>query len=232
MDTPAPVKRKRNRDTLTPTEHEKRSIATSRKDGDCFLRGSRARNYDSKEIFQSKQKNGRISADAYWSQFEEMDTADESFEPENSFNQMGAGVAAIRRKAIEFVFVHVYQLPPEKDWATLKLVPNVCKILQINSNSKTAVRNVLLSILTAYSDGVAYDEKANLQSRGRKALIDEYDECAKIVYHAMCSGQSIQSAIVMVNRFRLSLEPPLPAISWSAVQSFVFKSSIIETHRR
>ena len=61
----------------------------------------------------------------------------------------------------------------------MNLVPNLRKILQIDSNVKTALRNVLLSIFVAYYDGVAYDEKSNLLSRERKTLINEYDECTE-----------------------------------------------------
>jgi len=56
-----------------------------------------------------------------------------------------------------------------------------------------------------------------------RLLIDEHDECIEIVYHAMYNSQSMHSATVIVNRFCLSLEVPVPEISWSAVQSLFLK---------
>ena len=104
---------------------------------------------------------------------------------------MGPGVAAIRRKAIEFVFVHVYQSPPEIEWPHLLLIFKICQVLQIPKGLYTVIRRVLVPVLAAQTEGVACDEGAKLKTRGRKNLIAEYDECAQIVYYAMGIGQSI-----------------------------------------
>ncbi len=72
--------------------------------------------------------------------------------------------------------------------------------------------------------------KQRLDGRGRKPLIIDNDYCAKIVYHAMASGQSIQSSAYMVNVVRESRgEQP---VSWSALHRFVSNSDIIQTHKR
>ena len=230
--SPAAAKKTRNRDSLTAAKHEERVAKVSRMSGDCFLSldGCRTRD-DAKEIFQTNQIRRSAPMASYWS-LNEIPADNVDYEATNDFHVMGPGVAAIRRKAIEYIFVHVYGSPSETTWKCLNLVRNICKILQIGYNSATAIRNIMSDIVSARTVYGCYSESKGLKGRGRKLLVQELDPCAHVVYHALGSGQSIQSATVMVNPFREQLPVPLPPISWSAVRSFVNKSKIIDTHRR
>jgi len=47
---------------------------------------------------------------------------------------MGAGVRALRAKAVEFLFVHIYKSPPRTEWRQLNVVPTIMRSLQISDN--------------------------------------------------------------------------------------------------
>ena len=141
---------------------------------------------------------------------------------------MAPGSRALRAKAIEFLFVHIYKSPPKTEWRQLNLLPTIMRTLQIPDGSFSRVTAMLEGILDAQANGTEF--KQRLDGRGRKPLIIDNDYCAKIVYHAMASGQSIQSSAHMVNVVREGRgEQP---VSWSALHRFVSNSDIIQTHRR
>ena len=85
-----PIKKKRNRDPLTTTAHERLYEQTSRKNGDCYLQSNRARN-DSRQQFQAMSVASKLRINKYWEQFMFVTTqsTEEIFEPENDFHQMG-----------------------------------------------------------------------------------------------------------------------------------------------
>ena len=129
---------------------------------------------------------------------------------------MGPGVRALRAKAIEFLFVHIYNSPPKTEWRQLNLLPTIMRTLQIADGSFARVSKMVDGILVAQAGGKEF--KQRLDKRGRKPIIVENDHLAKIVYHAMATGQSIQSCTHMVNVVRLGRgdEP----ICWGAVYRF------------
>ena len=100
--------------------------------------------------------------------------------------------------------------------------------LKIANGSFARVTEMLEGILDAQARGTEF--KQRLDGRGRKPLIIDNDYCAKIVNHAMASGQSIQSSAHMVNVVREGRGEQL--VSWSAQQRFVSNSDITQTHRR
>jgi hypothetical protein len=187
---------------------------------------------ESIEKFKAYSQRGKANMKAYWATFVDMDISEEGYEPDNDFRAMGPGVGLLRKKAIEFAFVHIYQSPPQEKWSKLKLIPSICRILQISCNSHSFISRVLREIVTSRAEKGFYDARASLTRRGRPRLIQEKDECAEIVYHAMGSGQSLQSTTVMVNKFREAQNMIPRNISWYAVQHFVKTSKIINTYRR
>ena len=140
-------------------------------------------------------------------------SADPDYEADSNFQKMGPGVRALRAKAIEFLFVHIYNSPPKRDWRQLKLVPTIMRILQIADGSFSRVTAMLEGILEAQANGKEF--KQRLDERGRQPLIVENDYCAKMVYHAMATGQSIQSSLNMVNIVRRGRGEL--ALSWSSL---------------
>jgi hypothetical protein len=90
--TPAPVKKKRNRDTLSQTVHQKRCAATSRLNGDCYLGVALACD-DSKEKFKAYSQRGKANMKAYWTALVNMESSEEGYEPDNDSVKENQGKA-------------------------------------------------------------------------------------------------------------------------------------------
>jgi hypothetical protein len=141
---------------------------------------------------------------------------------------MTPGICVLRAKAIELLFVHIYNSPPKTEWRQLNLLPAIMRFLQNADGSFSRVTAILKGILNAKANGIEF--KTRLDGRGRKTLIIDNDYCDKIVYHAITSGQSIQSSAHMVNVVREGRGEQ--SVSWSALHRFVSNSDIIQTQRR
>jgi hypothetical protein len=226
MFSPKPRKKRNN------LNNDSRYSTPHNRTGFSYLNGSRGRS-DSKETNITNFKRAKHAVSISRSPveetgFESKSSSDKDYEASNDFHAMGPGVRALRVKAIEFLFVHIYNNPPKTEWRNFNLVPTIMRTLQISSNSFSRVSDMLEGILEAQRNDKKF--KQHLDRRGRKSVIVEYDYCAKVVYHAMATGQSIQSSTQMVNVVRRARgEEP---ISWSAMYHFVKNSDIIQSHRR
>jgi hypothetical protein len=141
-------------------------------------------------------------------------------------------MAAIRRRALEFYFVHICGSPPEdvrlRDGVVLALMHK----LDIPPGSSAEVKKVLHDILATQAAKKPYDVHGGARKRGRKPLIVDCTPQATVVYEALEHGLSNTQAAVMVNEWRWAQFPPLPTLSWSAVEAFTQRSTVIDRSRR
>jgi hypothetical protein len=145
---------------------------------------------------------------------------------------MGKAMAAKRRVALEFHFVHLMGSPPEDVWLRDGVVLSLMKALRISEGSSDSVKKVLRDILAAQQAKEAYDPKAGVKKRGRKRLIVDLTPQALVVYKSLEQGLSTTQTTVIVNTWRRTQNPSLPALSWSAVERFILRSDVAHRSRR
>jgi hypothetical protein len=118
-----PIKKRKSRNDLS---NESKYTTPSIRTGSGYLEGVRARS-DSKATHIICHKRAKHAVELAWSpiasneQFDVKSSDDNDYEAENDFQKMGPGVRALRAKAIEFLFVHIYNSPPKIEWRQLNL---------------------------------------------------------------------------------------------------------------
>ena len=104
--------------------------------GTVYLTGSLARS-DSKETHVSCHKRAKHASQfsrgpiPCYNSFDGKSNADQDYEADSDFQTMAPGISALRAKAIEFLFVHIYKSPPKTEWRQLNLLPTIMRTLQI-----------------------------------------------------------------------------------------------------
>jgi hypothetical protein len=139
-------------------------------------------------------------------------------------------MAATRRKALEYIFVHLCGAPEEDVWLRDGTVSAIMHQLQVPSGSSAEVKKVFRDILAARAAKQKYDEHIGPKQRGRKPLIVDCTLQAAVVYRALQSGLSTTQTTVIVNMWRSARA--LPSLSWSAVNGFVARSHVVYRSRR
>jgi hypothetical protein len=91
---------------------------------------------------------------------------------------------------------------------------------------------VLQDICDARARGKRYDANGNFSLRGVHRAIEDKTEQAIIVYKAESRGLGTPLTTVLVNAWRSEQVPPLPPLSYSAVENFVTLSPILIKQRR
>ncbi|KAJ1411518.1 hypothetical protein B484DRAFT_336069, partial [Ochromonadaceae sp. CCMP2298] len=139
-------------------------------------------------------------------------------------------MAAARRKTLEYFFVHICGAPEEDTWLRDGIVSGIMKHCQIPRGSSAEVKKVFKDILAARRAQKRYDEHAGERLRGRTPCILDCTPQADVVYRALESGLSSTQATVILNMWRAARN--LPAVSWSAVNGFVGRSTVVFRSRR
>ena len=226
--TNLPVKRKRNCDPLAMNYNDMRYSKISKVNGDCYLVGHRARG-DSKELHVHNHKRAVKAGKA--SAATRIKTKIITHNRASTL-KMTSDMSRQRRFAISFIFQHLLQCPPESEWNNLKTVNDIVNKLEIKENSRTSVIKIMREILIFKEKNKIYNPLNNLHSCGAKNIITDLEDCAQIIYLALGSGLSLQSATVMVNLFRTSQTQNKEPISWGTVRNFAKNSDLIKRHRR
>ena len=151
---------------------------------------------------------------------------------EISKKTLAPGQACERRVAISFIFVALCGSPPESEWAGHDgVISEICKRLDIDSNSRASVKKVLHDVVAAGETAEKYDPSAGCRERGvASALILPGSTEARLVYDAKRAGLSITETAVLVNEVRGAIG--LEEICWSAVQGFIERDPIIKVLTR
>ncbi|KAJ1388726.1 hypothetical protein B484DRAFT_341206, partial [Ochromonadaceae sp. CCMP2298] len=139
-------------------------------------------------------------------------------------------MAATRRKAIEYFFVHIYGAPKPDVWLRDGIVSQISRQLQISQGSSAEVKKVFHDVLEARAAQRKYDEHAGAKLRGCKPIIVDCSPQADVVYSALAHGLSSTQTTVILNMWRKvrNLDP----VSWSAVNAFVGRSTVVFRSRR
>jgi hypothetical protein len=140
------------------------------------------------------------------------------------------GMAAARRKTLEYFFVHTCGAPEEDTWLRDGIVSGIMKHCQIPRGSSAEVKKVFKDILGARRAQKRYDEHAGERLRGKTPCIMDCTPQADVVYRALESGLSSTQATVILNMWQAARD--LPAVSWSAVNGFVGRSTVVFRSRR
>ena len=140
METP-PVfdtdeKKKRNRDVLSPNSIDLRFLGPSQKK--LFYQ---ARNTTIEAILSNHYKAKHAISKYLYGTTAPNDVPDETLDieqpsEEGQIEKVSAKVANIRRKAIEFLFVHVFNKPLREDWKKVKLLSTIMFRLKIPRKSR------------------------------------------------------------------------------------------------
>lgn len=101
--------------------------------------------------------------------------------------------------------------------------------LCIPPGSRASVRKVCTNILASQAKRQKFNAKL---TRKRLTLSRADSDEASLVLHALETGLSINLTTVLLNIFRASRSPPLRAVSWYAVKSFLNKSKLVIRSRR
>jgi hypothetical protein len=110
----------------------------------------------------------------------------------------------------------------------MKLIPVICHLLKIPSNSHSCV----LKLLRKFSDGVTeYDEKIT-RGTGRDAFIKHGTDQANLFYRALQQGLSAKESTCILNMYREKLTIPEEPLCRSAVQGFIKRSECIKIRKR
>ncbi|KAJ1421305.1 hypothetical protein B484DRAFT_465573 [Ochromonadaceae sp. CCMP2298] len=132
---------------------------------------------------------------------------------------LSKGIAASRRSALEYIFLHVCGAPEQGLWLRDGIVNRIMRVLMIPRGSSAEVKKVFLDVLAARAAKRKYDVHCGERLRGRKPLITDCTPQAEFCYRALESGLSTTQTAVILNMWRLARN--LPAVSWSAVNGFV-----------
>ena len=155
---------------------------------------------------------------------------------EDSRQPLGAGMSSARKYAIQYYFIEQFGGPPEQDWEVGNFHPKfslptiIMGLLNISDNSRPLVVIAMQAILVAHEAGEAYDPSAAIKAgRGAKVLIEDRTDQAEVVYRCMGGGgMSLGSTVVFLNQWRRVRIPPLPPISYGALQRFVHDSPVMK----
>ena len=104
--------------------------------------------------------------------------------------------------------------------------------LNIPRGSRQSVQSVLDDILLARSEDRMYDPNSKLKNRGRNCAIIEGSPEEVLLLRCQEHEMSITQTTCLRNKIRASAPPPLDALSWSAVASFIRTCSLINKSKR
>lgn len=137
-----------------------------------------------------------------------------------------------RRLAIYSVFYSCYGGMDKEFWTENGVIVGIMNRLNIPRGSRQSVETVLDDILLARSEDRVYDPNSKVKNRGRKSAIIEGSSEETLLLRCQEHEMSITQTTCLMNEIRASAVPPLEALSWSAVASFVRNSPLIDKSKR
>jgi hypothetical protein len=132
----------------------------------------------------AKQGGGAESVAALLASGDEIGKADKVVRP------LEKGMAALRRQALQYHFVHILGAPPADVWLRDGVVSGLMHMLHISMGNSAEVKEVLTDILAARDAGKQYDPHGRERKRGRKPLIVDGTPQAQVAYTALGAGLS------------------------------------------
>ena len=219
-----PAGRKRNRDPLGITSHQARYTPISQTQ-DYFLDTGAIQVTAEKSV--NAHYHAKTSSEASWQIEEGIDWNSfiSDIEPSSSSY---AKSATDRRLCIKYLFISIFGAPPQSKWHEMNLVSIISSMLRISPNSHTTVKETMIKI----SERVEEYDGSREMGQGRKAMIEDGTEQAKIVYRTIAAGCSSKDAACLLNVYRSKLDEPLELLSRSAVQGFISRSDSIKVRKR
>ena len=181
-------KRRSETDLLTrPSSHYERA-ANSADTRDCYI-GSRS--YSSakdtiittfKKLSSARSVSRKINFSTTPSLALKPSSADNIILSDSYNKQKGDGHA--NRLGISLLF-RKFGCLEERRWNDIPIVNYIMKSLSIAPGSRNATKNVMRDVLVF---GEHYNPKLGYSVRGKAGLIQDYDDCAKIIYRTMGAG--------------------------------------------
>jgi hypothetical protein len=102
-----------------------------------------------------------------------------------------------RKKAIRYLYMHVFGAPKERDWHKMKLILSIFHMLSIPKNSYSRVKELLHEVSREKGDNIG-----NKNASGRKALLIHGTTQANIIYKALLNGLTTKDATCVLNMYR------------------------------
>jgi hypothetical protein len=135
--------------------------------------------------------------------------------------------------AIYYYYCHTEQF----EESSPEMIHRIMKIYSLendhNRNNYRKVQRILLEINNCQEKEVLYSEHLTCPTRGRKPIIQDYTDDAKVIYDAFQAGLSTAVATVILNQHRSMFDPPKPRVSKSTVNTFVNNSEVaLRQHRQ
>jgi hypothetical protein len=216
------VKKKRNRDTLTPMAHDLRYAKHTLMDPTALKKALLIT--PEKEL--SKIRKAHVASTANAEQVaiwriplvQIMHVAIPTARYDEYHDD--------RRQAIRFLYNAVFGAPAEEEWHSRKLVPNICIYLGIPQNSHSKVKKILLDIASGnFVAGIGRKSGA-----GRKRIIDQGSAQASIIYNCLRGSLTVRDTTCVLNMYRENNH--MPIVSRSCIQTFIETSDCIKTRKR
>jgi len=251
---PSQKKKRRSRDALGTTAHEKRYAGSSLSYGGqgWMLAGDRART-DPQSLYQQQRTKAKKAVAAAWRGYQEWKESgvtvnmrngeiltiawepDEEGAASSSYSSMSAGMSTARKYAIQYLYVEQFGAPEEGEWddfhPTSSLPTLIMRLLGIPAGSRGSVVKAMRDIHEANEAGELYDPSKGIKAgRGRKALIEDLTPQAEVVYRSMESGLSLGNTLTLVNQWRRVRS--MPPLSYGALQRFVKASQVMVLEKR
>jgi hypothetical protein len=137
-----------------------------------------------------------------------------------------------RRWAIYTVFYSCYDGIDKEFWAEKQVIVGIMNRLGIPRGSRNSVEKVLDNIVLARLEDRMYDPNCNLRFRGRRSAIVEGTPEEILLLNCQENEQSITQTTCLMNEIRASAYPPVEALSWSTVASYIRNSPFIDKTKR
>ena len=191
----------------------------------CYLEGSKAvpqPSYDDMKGRSQKAKNAVVSS------WETPDVACSS--SSSSSDKMTTAEYEQRRNAIAYLFAK-FGYPPEENWGHgYGVITDIMTKLEIPSNSRTAVINILKDISSARLADEKYDPNNANKNKGRRALLEDGTVQGIMVCRTLQRGVGITQTTWLLNRLRA--KHGQKPVSWSAVKGYIIRSPLIKCQKR
>ena len=199
------LKKKRNRDALSPNWREARQLEKSSK-AQAYLQGSLSKGVQT----SPERKRQRLKAVAAGNASQSSSSSASFSSPlptlvKDPDSKQKDGFYEHRRYAICYLW-QLFGSPSEDEWEEIGIVKEIMHRLGIESDKKMSVLQVMRDSAAAEFGGIAYDSRGGMRRRGRKALIEEHDDVAKQLYQLLGAGVSIPQATMIINIKRRAQE--------------------------
>ena len=198
--------RKRNRDPLGKTEHEKRCEQESQTKK-YYLEGSQSLKVRTPSQVHRAVEKARRAVNKSHGNFETPQKIYCVSSPSSVIKTPDYFQA--RRMAIYYQFLN-YGAPEENRWEEIKLVNNIMFNLDISPGNREGVLKTLQDCLHSVNNKLEYNPNACYANNGATPIIKDFDSNAIVIYDSIQNGMSYPQVTSILNLVRAKTN--LPAI--------------------